>query len=176
MSTVKADYLVNTAGTGAPTFSNGIKTNAILDASGGNTATINGMTPVGTTATQTLTNKSIDASQLTGSIAPAQMNSTGSAPVYGCRAWVNFNGQGVPAIRASGNVTSITDGGVGTYTVNLTIAMPDANFAAVTGGQNEQGNNGYIVVGSLSASSVQVFCRQASAFGDGALINVAVFR
>jgi hypothetical protein len=50
---------------------------------------------------------------------------------YGCRAWVNFNGTGTIAINASGNVTSITDGGTGTYTVNLTTAMPDANYAAV---------------------------------------------
>jgi len=54
----------------------------------------------------------------------------GSAAVaYGCRAWVNFNGQGTVAIRASGNVSSITDTGVGTYTVNLTNAMPDANYS-----------------------------------------------
>jgi hypothetical protein len=51
------------------------------------------------------------------------------ATAYGCRAWVNFNGTGTVAIRASGNVSSITDGGVGIYTVNFTNAMPDANFA-----------------------------------------------
>lgn len=55
----------------------------------------------------------------------------GSAAVaYGCRAWVNFNGTGTVAIRASGNVTSITDNGVGNYTVNFTTAMPDTNYAA----------------------------------------------
>jgi len=53
------------------------------------------------------------------------------ATAYGCRAWVNFNGTGTVAIRASGNVSSITDGGTGTYTVNFTTAMPDANFSAV---------------------------------------------
>jgi hypothetical protein len=35
------------------------------------------------------------------------------ATAYGCRAWVNFNGTGTPAIRASGNVSSITDNGTG---------------------------------------------------------------
>lgn len=55
----------------------------------------------------------------------------GSAAVaYGCRAWVNFNGTGTVAIRASGNVTSITDNGTGAYTVNFTTAMPDVNYAA----------------------------------------------
>jgi hypothetical protein len=57
------------------------------------------------------------------------------ATAYGCRAWVNFNGTGTPAIRASGNVTSITDNGTGDYTVNFTTAMPDANYVInVTGG------------------------------------------
>jgi hypothetical protein len=51
------------------------------------------------------------------------------ATAYGCRAWVNFNGTGTVAIRASGNVSSITDNGVGNYTVNFTNAMPDINYA-----------------------------------------------
>jgi len=51
------------------------------------------------------------------------------AVAYGCRAWVNFNGTGTVAIRASGNVTSITDNGTGDYTVNFTTAMPDANYS-----------------------------------------------
>jgi hypothetical protein len=54
-----------------------------------------------------------------------------SAVAYGCRAWVNFNGTGTVAIRASGNVSSITDNGTGAYTVNFTNAMPDANYAGV---------------------------------------------
>jgi hypothetical protein len=51
------------------------------------------------------------------------------AVAYGCRAWVNFNGTSTIAIRASGNVSSITDNGTGDYTVNLTSAMPDANYS-----------------------------------------------
>ena len=53
----------------------------------------------------------------------------GSAPSYTCRAWVNFNGTGTVAIRASGNVSSITDNGTGDYTVNFTTAMLDANYS-----------------------------------------------
>jgi hypothetical protein len=54
----------------------------------------------------------------------------GSAAVaYGCRAWVNFNGTGTVAIRASANVTSITDNGTGDYTVNFTNVMPDVNYS-----------------------------------------------
>lgn len=48
-----------------------------------------------------------------------------------CRAWVNFNGTGTPAIRGSFNVSSITDNGQGDFTVNFTNAMPDALYATV---------------------------------------------
>ena len=60
--------------------------------------------------------------------APA-LGNVGTAPVYAARAWVNFNGTGTVAIRASGNVSSITDNGTGDYTVNFTTAMSDANYA-----------------------------------------------
>jgi hypothetical protein len=56
------------------------------------------------------------------------------ATAYGVRAWVNFNGSGTVAIRASGNVSSITDNGTGNYTVNMTTAMPDVNYAVTTAG------------------------------------------
>ena len=58
-----------------------------------------------------------------------------NAAAYGCRAWVNFNGSGTVAIRDSANVSSITDNGVGDYTVNFTTAMVDANYSVVGSGQ-----------------------------------------
>ena len=72
-------------------------------------------------ATQSFTNKSFD-SALVATV-------SGTAPIYMCRAWVNFNGTGTVAIRASGNVSSITDNGTGNYTVNFTTAMSDANYS-----------------------------------------------
>ena len=72
-------------------------------------------------ATQSFTNKSFDSA----SVATV----SGTAPIYMCRAWVNFNGTGTVAIRASGNVSSITDNGTGNYTVNFTTAMSDANYS-----------------------------------------------
>ena len=55
---------------------------------------------------------------------------TGDPSINGAaKAWVNFNGTGTVAIRASFNVSSITDNGTGDYTVNFTTAMPDANYA-----------------------------------------------
>lgn len=65
----------------------------------------------------------------------AALSATGTAPIFATAAWVNFNGTGTVAIRASGNVSSITDNGSGDYTVNFTNAMPDANYSAsVTAG------------------------------------------
>ena len=74
-----------------------------------------------------------------GGAATGQFDSSGNfkfnsgygsvATAYGCRAWVNFNGTGTVAIRGSGNVTSITDNGTGSYTVNFTTATPDANYS-----------------------------------------------
>jgi hypothetical protein len=76
-----------------------------------------------------------------GGVATGQFDSSGNfkfnsgygsvATAYACRAWVNFNGTGTPAIREDGNVTSITDNGTGDYTVNFTTAISDANYAAV---------------------------------------------
>jgi hypothetical protein len=67
------------------------------------------------------------------------------ATAFGCRAWVNFNGTGAVAIRASGNVSSITDNGTGLYTVNLTNAMPDVNYAIVFGNQEFGTSNNQIM-------------------------------
>jgi hypothetical protein len=68
-----------------------------------------------------------------GAVTAAKLDGaqSGSAPIYGARAWVNFSGTGTVAIRAAGNVSSITDNGVGNYTVNFTTAMPNANYATV---------------------------------------------
>lgn len=52
-----------------------------------------------------------------------------SAPVYGCRAWVNWTGSS-GTIRGSGGVTSVTRNGTGDYTINFSFTMPDANYNA----------------------------------------------
>jgi hypothetical protein len=62
------------------------------------------------------------------------LQTSAGAPMYAAKAWVNFNGQGTVAIRASGNVSSITDNGTGHYTVNFTNAMSDANYGFSLGG------------------------------------------
>lgn len=70
---------------------------------------------------------------------PTALNASGSAPMYAIRAWGNFNGTGTPAFRNSGNCTSITDGGTGTYTITMTTAMPHANYSVVVSGAAASG-------------------------------------
>jgi len=93
--------------------------------------TLNGTT--GITTPDITSTAGFDSADLTGDIAAARittaLNATGSAPIYACRAWVNFDGVGTVAIRASGNVSSITDNGTGSYTVNFINAMPDVNYS-----------------------------------------------
>ena len=98
-----------------------------------------------------------------------------------CRAWVNFNGTGVVAIRASFNVTSITDNGTGLYTVNLTSAFPDANYSIVaTQGPISLPGQSIAISGTPVAASTQLGVTGVSAgsavSADAATVNVSVFR
>jgi hypothetical protein len=105
-----------------------------------------------------------------------------TAVAYGCRAWVNFNGTGTVAIRASGNVTSITDNGTGDYTVNFTTAMPDANYSAVAMAQEVAGPSFVVMyvnrtspyaTGSIRLSGIN---SNGANSADSAFVNVAIFR
>jgi hypothetical protein len=95
-----------------------------------------------------------------------------SATAYGCRAWVNFNGTGTVAIRASGNVTSITDNGTGDYTVNFTNALADANYAVSgsSGGQSATSNGAIYQYDQLVAKTTLV-CRIATLSTAGGPID-----
>jgi hypothetical protein len=102
------------------------------------------------------------------------------ATAYGCRAWVNFNGTGTVAIRASGNVTSITDGGTGMYTVNFTTAMPDANYACVFGikSGNTTNPNGAAFNTTLLQTTDVAFgtFEGANSNQDYSIVTLAIFR
>lgn len=90
--------------------------------------------------------------------APA-IGNIGTAPVYAARAWVNFNGTGTVAIRASNNVTSITDNGVGDYTMNFTTAMPDADYSVTASSSRITGNT----AGSITSVDDVTTARTTSA-------------
>jgi hypothetical protein len=96
-----------------------------------------------------------------------------------CRAWVNFNGTGTVAIRASFNVSSITDNGTGDYTVNFTNALPDANYSAVYGaGEGTAGSGARIAAQSGNTTTTQrVAIRNLSnSLQDAEQVNVSIFR
>jgi hypothetical protein len=169
-------------------------------------------TVVTTTGTQTLSNKTIDATQLTDSTvtlaklsatgtkdattflrgdntfatvssytdadALTLFNASGSAPVYACRAWVNFDGTGTVAIRASGNVSSITDNNTGNYTVNFTTAMSDVNFASLVSCNLTTDTSSIIqIINNQTTSTVQMtLSNPGVANYDSAYVSVAVFR
>jgi hypothetical protein len=104
-----------------------------------------------------------------------------AATAYGCRVWVNFNGQGTLAIRASGNVSSVTDVAVGNYRVNFTTAMPDVNYAS-TGTAGGAGAD-QINVSQNSQTEVPAVgsCRYTVAYQNGSAwdaqnICIAIFR
>jgi hypothetical protein len=95
-----------------------------------------------------------------------------------CRAWVNFNGTGTVAIRASFNVSSITDNGTGNYTVNFTTAMPDANYAYNFSADDTASNQPIISQNGLqttSALGLRTF-NGVSGLIDTAEVCVTVFR
>ena len=93
-------------------------------------------TAVPTIPTTVLTNSltALDTTASNGATANADNT---ALPLFGCRAFVNFNGtsyisvggENHCAIRSSGNVSKVVRTGQGTYTITFTIAMPDANYA-----------------------------------------------
>jgi len=95
------------------------------------------------------------------------------------QAWVKFTGT---TINASYNVSSVTTAGTGDFTVNLTNALTDTNYAIVgTAVSNIASINPAIftpkVSGTLTTSAFQIQCSQY----NGTLVaptsvNILVFR
>jgi hypothetical protein len=95
------------------------------------------------------------------------------------KAWVNFDGTGTPTIRASYNVTNVTKVATGSYTVNFTTAMPDANYSTV----GSTFDNGVVVLSTTTTSSINIATRiiQTSSFPVGqptdySTVCVCIFR
>ena len=106
------------------------------------------------------------------------------ATAYGCRAWVNFNGTGTVSIRASGNVTSITDNGTGDYTVNFTTAMVDANYSVSLAANGTGGSDpmAWIVGNSspttMTTSALRIYTGSSSVgtLADANNVHVKIHR
>lgn len=97
-------------------------------------------------------------------------------------AWVNFNGTGTVAIRSSYNVSSITDNGAGSYTVNFATALSDANYCALTTRGDSGGGRtatSHIANGQTTLS-VTIFVRVSlnsvyDVIEDTEVVNLVVF-
>jgi hypothetical protein len=112
---------------------------------------------------------------------PTVQDSAGTQIGTFCRAWVNFNGTGTVAIRASFNVSSITDNGTGDYTVNFTNALPDANYMVgscawewpgVNGGAGFYANSSFYLTSSIRGKTFNT----SSVVADANYCHVAIFR
>jgi hypothetical protein len=123
----------------------------------------------------------------TDGVQRAQIDATGNlkfnsgygsaATAYGCRAWVNFNGTGTVAIRASGNVTSITDGGTGLYTINFTTALTDVNYSAISGaGGTSSGHVATLYDYATGSVKMQIRSFFDDNLSDDSIIGFAIFR
>jgi len=108
---------------------------------------------------------------------------TGNAPMFGARAWVNFDGVGTNGtdmdIRGSGNVSSVYRTAGGNYTVYFTVNMPDTNYAAIatSGNLNVSTTGESTSTTNRQVSSVQVYTANAGAgLTERADISVVIFR
>lgn len=101
----------------------------------------------------------------------------GTAPLYAARAWVNFSGS-TGTILSSGNVSSITDNGVGDYTVNFTTSMYDVNYVAAGVGSRETAAAGGIITpGLVTAAAYRFTVRDVGNVArDGSVNTLAFFR
>lgn len=71
----------------------------------------------------------------------SDLNVTGSAPKYVCRAWLVYRGTSTQTVFASGNISSITDNGTGDTLINFATALPSANYVAACFARNNDNNN-----------------------------------
>ena len=107
------------------------------------------------------------------------IKNTDDVEMYLAKAWVNFNGTGTVAIRAAGNVSSITDNGTGDYTVNFTISMPDANYSAITdcGFSTTNPSTVFSTSVPVDSGSLRIDCNSTSGVAtDREFVTATIFR
>lgn len=183
----------NTGTTGAVTLSGELS--ASNGGTGRNSLTANnvlignGTSQVNFVAPSTSGNALVSNGTTWSSGSPAKLSTaSGSAPSYSARAWVNFDGTNAfspnpstTAIRASGNVSSITDNGTGSYTINFTTAMPDVNYVMVAAAANVGAEFGAYVLDnstliSRTTSSISIYTTTYAQLFDASFVNVVIFR
>jgi hypothetical protein len=127
-----------------------------------------------TVTTANITDASVTAPKLSGA-------QTGTAPIFGVRAWVNFdltrNASGGSDtantnrfIYASGNVTSVTKLATGSFQVNFTTALPDADYA-YSGSCRGTDSIPAVMVGRSSTGTKTTTAIQLSSVNTAAAVN-----
>jgi hypothetical protein len=195
---------VASGGTGATTAGNA-RTNLSAAGSGANSdiTSITGLTTAltvaqGGTGAATHTSKGVLIGNGTSAVTTVSPGTSGNvltsdgtswtsaANVDYVKAWVNFNGTGTVAIRASFNVSSITDNGTGDYTVNFTNDLVDANYSASCAAVEDTSGSGTPITNRFlyparvapSASNIRLNCQEATtgAMQDVQFAYCAIFR
>ena len=140
--------------------------------------------------TRTVLNNSLTALDTSASRGPTSNLDNTALPLFGCRAFVNFNGTSFTdvggvnhcTIRASGNVSKVVRTGTGTYTIHFATAMPDANYAASISGEVNNSNTdirrnaritNYL---AQSVSCVTGFNGNSDSKEDYTHVTLAIFR
>ena len=124
----------------------------------------------------------VDGSLLTGVTNASLGTSSGSAPLYAARAWVNFNGTGSNGtnmnLRGNGNVSTVYKNSTGDYTITFTTAMADANYALI-GITSESGygdSDVQIIAAGMLAGSCRINTGRYNTLFDPAVVTIVVFR
>ena len=156
-----------------------------------------GTLPIARIADDAVTNDKLSLAANAGEIKKA-LNADNAAPIFACRAWVNFDaGKDSTGasnlsntnrfIRASGNVSTVLKNGTGDYTISFTTAMPDAGYAITGTASNAVGDTSLSAVEPLdittgrSESSFRISCAYVNSTTNRTLVDplvasVAIFR
>ena len=150
-------------------------------------ATINGTSGFGGNLTGNVTGNAD-----TSTTATKLSTTTGDAPTYACRAWVNFDGTTVTnvggedrcTVRASGNVSKVVRNATGRFTVHFTTTMPDTSYcivgtASVDGTWGVSGTAKYVgseAQASQLVGSCVIGCFAAPNMSNATIISAAFFR
>lgn len=162
-----------------------------IDGTGSISGIVAGGLPDGSINNADLATDAVSTSKiLNGAVTTAKM---GSAEQSGlCKAWVNFDGTTASpsTIRGSYNVSSITKGSTGNYTVNFSTALTDGNYCttvsisqgasqggvAIVGQTGPNLNSGNFAVNAAGSVKIVTGSPSASSVFDVNSVNVAIFR
>lgn len=149
--------------------------------------TITGITagglPDSSIVTTDIANASITAAKLDGA-------QTGTAPIYGIRAFVNFDGTRNAAdtgastnganvkIRSSGNVSSVLKNAAGDYTITFSTAFSNTNYCAVgSGGTGGTGTMRDLSTNVYTTTTLRVSTQNSNTGNvDSDFVNVVVLQ